>query len=432
MSEGLNNWLLINHLDSGEQGTLSAITPKGDQFITTPLTSSSVSGLTHSPWFLGLLKDTPQKSQNIILFDPESKTITLTDQIPKDAYPAYSYKDAINNRIWFMNDGDKDNGNCELNCNGNGSTVTIIDMGDGKNTPKHLKTLCVGSGHHVTTFIEPTNDFPNLPKVAYVSNLLSGSIHVVGNDESDSENFLNIIDTINLCEPEKEKDGNKGIPNNAFPHGKQISNHTGKVYSLNNGYGTVAVINPETHEIESRIDLKGCSNLLLSPCGKFFIGKGANRKTNEAHVLGRLSVVDVVSQEVLSEEDIEDFYPSTYRFNPEGNKLYVTSAATGKGAQKDNLKINTLYIYDVSHLPKMTLIKTLEVGNADCGRRPIAFNINGSAKGSAKRVFIPNPTDATLTILDGDNDTIIDTLTIAEHSGNEFNFSFWQSSIYGA
>lgn len=423
MSEVSNNWLLVNHLDSSGVGTLTTVTEENEKFVSKQLTASKASGKTHSPWFLGLLEN-----QKVILFDPEHKTITLADQMPNDAYPAYSYKDVSNNRIWFMNDGDKENGNDILNCNGNGSTVTIIDMGDGSSTPQHVKTLCVGSGHHVTTFIEPTKEFPDLPKVAYVSNLLSGSICIVGNDENNTETYLNIIQTINLCESEKEKDGNTGIPNNAFPHGKQFSNHTGKVYSLNNGYGTVAIINPTTHEIENRITLKGCSNLLLSPCGKYLIGKGADRKSNATHVLGRLSVIDVESNEIVSETDIEDFYPSTYRFNPDGNKLYVTSAATGKGEQKDNLKINTLYIYDVSQLPKLQLIKTMEVGNSDCGRRPIAFNLSGSVK----RVFIPNPTDASLTILDAETDQIMETIKIAEQGGKEFNFSFWQNSIYGA
>ena len=423
MSEVSSNWLLINHLDSDGLGTLTAVTAEGDKFSTKQLTASVASGKTHAPWFLGLLEN-----QKVILFDPEQKTISIADQIPNDAYPAYSYKDVSNNRIWFMNDGDKENGNDDLNCDGKGSTVTIIDMGDGSSTPQHIKTLCVGSGHHVTTFIEPTSEFPDLPKVAYVSNLLSGSICVVGNDENNSATYLNIIHTINLCETDKEKDGNEGIPNNAFPHGKQLSYHTGKVYSLNNGYGTVAVINPVTHEIENHINLKGCSNLLLSPCGKFLIGKGADRKSNATHVLGRLSVIDVTSNKVLSEEDIKDFYPSTYRFNPDGNKLYVTSAATGKGDQKDNLEINTLYIYDASQLPKLQLIKSITVGNSDCGRRPIAFNTDDSVK----RVFIPNPTDATLTILDAESDTVIETVKIADQGGKEFNFSFWQNSIYGA
>ena len=423
MSEVSNKWLLVNHLDSGGLGTLTAISTSDNRISSTSLTSTKASGNTYAPWFLGL-----KANLNVILFDPESKNIHLADQMPPDAYPAYSYKDSLNNRIWFMNDGDKENGNDALHCGTNGSTVTIIDMGDEKTAPQHIKTLCVGRGHHVTTFIEPTTAFPNLPKVAYVSNLLDGSISIIGNDAEDSETYLQIIHSISLCEPNKEKNGLDAVPNNAFPHGKQFSNETGKVYSLNNGYGTVAVINPMTHKIEERITLKGCSNLLLSPCGKFLIGKGADRKSNDTHVLGRLSVIDAVTYQVLSEDDIQDFYPSTYRFNPAGNKLYVTSSATGKGEQRDNLNINTLYIYDVSNLPNLSLIKTMTVGNSDCSRRPVAFSSNNKEN----RVFIPNPTDATVSILNGEDDSIIETIKIADQGGKEFNFSFWQDNVYGA
>ena len=423
MSEISGKWLLVNHLSTNDEGALSAVSLNKGTLSNIPLTDTQKTGDVNPPWFLGLSKDL-----SLILFDPKSKCINRTKKMPIDAYPAYSYKDTLNQRIWFMNDGDKENGNDALNCGENGSTVTIFDKGDENHGPNHIKTLCVGRGHHVTTFVEPTAEFPEFPKVAYVSNLLDGSICVVGNDENDPESYLKIIHTINLCEPDKEKTGTQGIPNNAFPHGKQLSRHTGKIYSLNNGYGTVAVINPQTHEIEKRLPLTGCSNLLLSPCGKFLIGKGADRKSNPSHVLGRLSVIDAVKGEVISEDDIADFYPSTYRFNPDGSKLYVTSAATGKGEQKQNLKINTLYIYDATELPVLKLINIVTVGHADCSRRPIAF----TSSRQENLVFIPNPTDATVSILDGKNDRIIDTIKIAEQGGKEFNFSFWQDEIYGA
>lgn len=422
MSAISNNWLLVNHLISDNQHTLTSISEVNHQFSATAHTANQPSGKTHAPWFLGL------HNNHVILFDPESKNLSLDDQMPQNAHPAYSYKDLTNNRIWFMNDGDKAHGNDALNCGVNGSTVTIFSMGNNSNPPQHIKTLCVGRGHHVTTFIEPTEAHPHLPKVAYVSNLLDGSISIIGNDENDPERYLSIIQTINLCETEKEKDGHTGVPNNAFPHGKQFSNHTGKVYSLNNGYGTVAVINPSTHEIESRISLKGCSNILLSPCGKYIVGKGADRKSNESHVLGRLSIAETHTNNVIIETDIQDFYPSAYRFNADGSKLYVTSAATGKGTQKENLKINTLYIYDAKKLPELALIKIIEIGNADCGRRPIAFSCNGNGD----RVFVPNPSDATVTILDANSDDILETVKIADQGGSEFNFSFWQDDIYGA
>ena len=421
MAVSTHDWRLVNHLDCNGNGVLTTIEADASNngFKVTDFTDDQAANQQYAPWFLGLTDD-----NQVIMFDPVEKKISLQSKMPKDAFPAYSYKDPDSSLIWFMFDGDKEHGNDELNCGTNGSTVTIIDQSN----LTHVKTLCLGRGHHVTTFLGPTEKNPEIPKIVYVSNLLDGSISVIDYDKNNAETYLTVICEINLCEPEKEKDNNENVPNNAFPHGKQFSAETGKVYSLNNGYGTVAVINPLSQEIESRINLKGASNLLLSPCGKYIVGKGADRKSNPEHVLGRLSVIDLISQKVVTEIEIMDFYPSTYRFNPQGNKLYVTSAATGKGDQKTNLGINTLYVYDATALPELKLLKTVNIGNADCGRRPIAFPTDTKQN----LVFLPNPSDGTVTILNSVDDSVIDTIKIADCGGKEFNFSFWRSDISGA
>lgn len=419
MSANTTKWLLVNHLDHGDSGTLSIIDSEFN--VNCNMTSELASGSKPAIWFLGV-----DENFKVILFDPVSKTISLSEQMPKDAFPIYSYNDPTSNRVWFVYDGDDEKGNDALNCGENGSTVTVIERKVGS-LPKHLATICVGRGHHVPTFVQPDKILPDQSKLAFVSNLLDGTIHVINNDESSAQ-FLSILHTIDLTESENEKDGINCAPNNAFPHGKQYSPVTGKIYSLNNGYGTVAVINPETFEIENRIELKGASNLLLSPCGQFVIGKGADRKSDANHVLGKLSVIDVEKQQVVNDYFIPDFYPSVYRFTPDGSKLFVTSAATGKGTQKENLKFNTLYVYDAAHLPELALIKIIEVGAADCSRRPIAFPANPEIK----LAFIPNPSDGTVSVIDTSELTVTKTLKIADKGGREFNFSLWESSIYGA
>jgi len=415
------DWQLVNHLDCGDNAVLSVIAPdkSGKKHLVTDITDENAANKTHAPWFLGISDD-----NQVIMYDPVDKKVSTQARMPKDAFPAYSYQDPNSDLIWFMFDGDKTHGNDALNCGTNGSSVTIINRA----TLSHVKTLCLGSGHHVTTFLSPTEKHPQIPKVVYVSNLLSGTISVIDYEENNPDTYLTVISEINLCEPDKEKDNNGTVPNNAFPHGKQYSEQTGKVYSLNNGYGTIAVIDPKTQEINSRINLTGASNLLLSPCGNYIIGKGADRKSNTEHVIGKLSVVNLLTETIETELEITDFYPSTYRFNPQGNKLYVTSAATGKGEQKSNLIFDTLQVYDATKLPALSLIKTVKIGKADCGRRPIAFPTDTSIN----RVFVPNPSDATMTIIDSIDDSVIDTVKIADTPGKEFNFSFWQSDVSGA
>ena len=424
MSSNSGGWAMICHVDDGEQGTVSILTESDGEFDVQCLAASTHSGkpADRSPYFLGV-----NSENQIVMLDRESKLISAQEQIPADAFPAYVYRDPDSNYVWFMTDGDKKTGNDTLNCGEQGSSVTVIN-GNAAGTPELIKTICVGRGHHVTTFTAPTEKMPNIPKRAFVSNLIDGSITVVGNDSSDNETYLKVMDTINLGESEKEDGGDISTPNNAFPHGKEFSAFTGKIYSLNNGYATVAVIDPVSNEIESRIGLKVSSNLLLSPDGRFLIGKGADRKSNPEHVMGRLTVIDAVQQEVISTHDLQDVYPSAYRFSPDGSKLYVTTASTGKGVQHDNLKMSVLQIYDTSALPAFSLLKEVEVGVADCGRRPIAF---ASDDGELKRVFIPNPTDGTVTVLDGD-DNVLDTVKVSEGNAKDVNFSFWRGDTHGA
>jgi len=145
-------------------------------------------------------------------------------------------------------------------------------------------------------------------------------------------------------------------------------------------------------------------------------------------VQGRLTVVDAVSGTVEGMLDLPDLYPSTYRFTPDGTRLYVTSAATGKGVQRDNLKKNVIQVYDTSALPALRLIREITVGHADCSRRPIAFV---EQNGQVQTVLIPNPTDGSLTLLGGADDEVMDTIKISDGPVGEFSFSLWDGRISG-
>lgn len=423
----MSNWSLVCHVETAEGGSVVAITEDGGRFSSKTLSVASGSGkdLALKPLFFGVVGD------QMIVMDPEARSLGLRRALESDAFPSYAYRDDVNQHVWFMNDGDKKTGNDVLHCGENGSTVMVVRQTDNKNKPAELvDVICVGRGHHVTTFTEPSDAQPDMPKRAFVSNLLDGSISVLGNDPADKKTYLKVFDTINLAEADKEDSGQQAIPNNAFPHGKVYSAVTGMIYSLNNGYGTVAVIDPIKNEIVDRINLKKSSNLLLAPNGKFLIGKGADRKSDSEHVVGVLTVIDAVSREVTEVIEIPDLYPSVYRFSPDGAKLYVTSAATGKDVQKENLSIDTVSIYDTSALPAISLSKVVKVGVADCGRRPIAFY---APEGKARYVFIPNPTDGTVTVLDGDSDEVLATVDTGTANAKDVNFSFWDGGdVFGA
>lgn len=424
MNTSTVDWTIAAHLEYDDRNEVVIVEHKGGKSAVTRLEMRAATGkdINSVPAFWGI-----NERNEAQVYDPVSKEIERQDVVAADTRFAYAYRDPDSVRVWFMNDGDKD-GNDTLACGDTASSVTIAAKTNGK--AELVDTLCVGRGHHVTTFVGPTQTQGNIPYRAFVSNLKDGTLHVIGNDPNDAVSFLKTIATINLCDPRFEDNGAADVPNNAFPHGMEFSPATGKLYNLNNGYHTVAVIDPLSHEVENTIPMEVSSNLLLSRCGNFLIGKGADRKADAEHVMGRLSVLDARQEQISTVLDIQDVYPSVYRFNPKGDKLYVTAAATGKGAQFDNLRTDMVQVYDSSKLPELTLIKEIKLEPCTSGRRPIAFLERGE---QAPIVFIPNPTQGSLAVIDGDSDAVSETIDIGAGEIKEFSFSFWNDrSIYGA
>ncbi len=425
MDKSAIDWNIACHLDYGNnKGTVVIVQRKDGKSSVTTLASSPAKGgdFNRRSVFLGV-----NGQSEALILNPETKVVSASKSVESDCRFYYAYRDPGSVRLWYSNDGDE-HGNDTLNCGNNGATVTVASKTNG--TGEVLETLLVGRGHHVSAFTHPTASNRHIPHRAFISNLEDGTISVVGNDPSDAITFLKVITTINLFDPRCEKEGAAGVPNNAFPHGMEFSPITGKVYSLNNGYNSVAVIDPISFEVERSVPMEVSSNLLLSRCGKFLIGKGADRKANPDHVLGRLSVLDVTKSEVSTLLDIQDFYPSVYRFNIAGDRLYVTGAATGKGRQLENLHTDIMQIYDTSKLPELNLIQDIKLEPCVTGRRPIVFL---QQQESTPLILVPNPTQGSLAVIDGDSHEVIETITLCEESIDEFSFAFWgKPEFFGA
>lgn len=416
------NFAVACHLNYTDGGRLARVVFKNNTFNVTLIPSCAPTGQEPGkrPVFLGI-----SENHSTYLLDPQLGKISTVRECPVDVVPHYAYRDPDSGRLWYSNDGDDETGHDPIACPAGGAPVFVMESGS---AVRRLTSACIGRGHHVATFTFPSRAHPTVPKYAFVSNLLDGTICVFGNDPSQADTFLKIVGTIDLIEPEKEKSATPDNPNNAFPHGMVYSPVTGKVYNLNNGYSTIAVMDPITLSITHRITLKKCSNLLLDPTGRYVIAKGADRKTNTDHVLGQLAVVDLATETVVTTLEIPDFYPSTFRFDPDGKKLFVTSAATGKGAQHANLSIDTIRVYDAHRLPALESLTSLQVGRADCGRRPIAFF---PSVGTARFIFFPNPTDGTLSIIDATTNIPFQTVRLGEPGAHEVLFSFWDGVVIG-
>ena len=354
------------------------------------------------PIFVGLTEE-----HRFILLDPETKSIRIQTNFPVDAFPAHIYSDPDANRDWFMNDGDKETGNDTVNCGDHGSSVTVIEN-TASASAKHFATICVGRGHHQASFAYPSELAPNVPHTAYISNLKDGTVSAIGNDPENEETYLKVIATIDLCEPDKEKDGQTEAPCNAFPHGLVYSKVSGKLYNLNNGYGTIAVIDPVTNEIEERIEFKGHSNLFVTPCGRFIFGRGADRKSDPEHVVAKLTVIDTGTHMAMDAIDLPDIYISKYYFNGDGSKLYLTTSSSGSPEQTANLKSDALLVFDLTALPKIKLAKELSLGTSSGS---LAFYAEGEG---SELVFSSNSTTGSLAIVDGESDELIESLKVTE------------------
>jgi hypothetical protein len=395
------NFSLAFYSSDRSTGTLTVIEHRNGKTEIKPLPSLAVSGAEAAlkPILIGLSED-----HRVILLDPRSKKLSLAQGFIPDAFPAHLYSDPRSKRDWFMNDGDKESGNDTLNCGDKGSSVTVVEN-TGSAKAKWLATLCVGRGHHQACFAYPSLSAPRVPPRAYISNLKDGTVSVIGNDPADVATFLRVLATINLCEPEREEGGAMAVPNNAFPHGLAYSPVTGRLYNLNNGYGTIAVIDPLSNAIEERLPFKGHSNLFASPDGRYLIGRGADRKSDHAHVIGKLSVFDVTTKAVVDRLDLPDVYISKYYFNPEGSKLYLTTASSGSPEQQKHLKMDVLLVLDMTALPKLKLIREVKVGAAGT----LAF---AAEDGRTRRVFSSDSENGALVILDGETDTVVEMLAV--------------------
>ena len=396
------NFSLAYYASDRRAGSISVIQSAAGKISVAglPLSAESGADAARKPILIGVAED-----HRIVLLDPLSKEIRLADAFPPDAFPAHLYSDPRSSRGWFMNDGDKATGNDTLNCGDSGSSVTVVEH-SGSTHAKWLKTICVGRGHHQAAFTYPTPGAPQVPGRAYISNLQDGTLSVIGNDPNDAGSYLQVLNTINLCEPDKEEGGAAMVvPNKAFPHGLAFSAHSGKLYNLNNGYGTIAIIDPLSAEIEERIPFKGHSNLFASPDGRYLIGRGADRKSDPEHVIAKLSVFDVVAKKVVASLDLPDIYFSKYYFNPESSKLYLTTAASGSPQQQDKLKTDVVLIFDMSALPRLELMKELKIGTSGA----LAFH---AVNGRTQRVFSSHSAVGAVVILDGESDTPLESVSV--------------------
>ncbi len=381
-------------------------------------------------------------------------TPSVRNFLPTGTRPVHGYRDPEGTRVWVLNDSDATVAPCKTAGPSGVATgsVTVIQNHDsgggstgggtgggvtsGGTLGEVKKTICVGRGHHKAAFSEPSAAHPNMPRRAFVSNITDGTISVIENNldradcvDSMLAGCLPVIATIDLCDPAKQSGGCDTLmttANGAVPHGMDFSPVSGKIYNANVGYGTIAVINPtapidpitQTLPVETVIDIGFANKAHISPDGRFLIVKGTDTKSDVSHIHGKLTVISVADN-TFTTTDLLNIHPDGFEFTPDGKKLYVTTATnadriTGLPTHP-NQKNNLLLVFDTSNLPALTGMKEIKVGVADGGHRALAIH---ERDGKARHVFVPNPHDGTVSVVDVEDDAVVDTITVGPDPGS--------------
>lgn len=344
--------------------------------------------------------------------------------------PVHIYRDPTDGEvIWSMNDGDATNGDDVGNCPGGGTSVTVLHnshAGAGGNPPRVVGPTCtLASGHAVTAFSRPTATDLNIPNYTVVTNEKGGQMAFLDNNQN-SGTYRRMVARLDLCTDagqaglnpvgvacDNEDNTDLGVPftpNGSKPHGIRWSQRTGKIYSYQEAYKEIIEVDPKLivpgpgHNqaaITRRFSLAGTpyTSYGITPNGRFLFLRGRDSTTNSDHIIGKLAVVDLdavdlndATRLVLTPlPDLLDVVPSTFKFTPDGQRMYLLASdtATGMGNQLVNQKKNRLFVFNPSTFPAAPQLLA-EINLLQAGGHNFDVLVQGSGQASA--VLVSNGT----------------------------------------
>jgi len=388
-------------------------------------------------------------ANKVATIDPLTAATPLHEvNLPAGTRPVHIYRDPNDGEvIWTMNDGDNAQGTTTpgddlVNCGTQtGGSVTVMHnshLGPGATPPRVLRTICVlADGHKVTAF----SSGAGVPKRAFVSSETSGEIAVI-DDQEGSPTYLQMIHRIDLCKSNKETglptpatcnpENATGTtpfsPNNSGPHGIRWSKLTKKVYSIQEGYGEIAEIDPTTFAITNTFDLSGTPYTAygISPDGRFLLLRGETTDPQPQAI--KLGIIDlsatnpIVANLTIPELDGASNGSfatggSSFKFSPDGKRLYFL---VGNSSSAAVTKKDRLFAFDASTLgatpPALTLLPNGEISLLQTGRHSMDVLVQGA--GEAKFIVVSNNgTPGSVSIINAADNQIKQHVTVGTNPG---------------
>jgi len=191
--------------------------------------------------------------------------------------------------------------------------------------------------------------------------------------------------------------------NNSAPHGIRWSILTGKIYSFQEAYKEFVEVDPKLvaigpgHNqgaITRRLSLAGTpyTSYGITPNGRFLFLRGVDLTTDAQHIIGKLGVVDLSATGALTITnlpDLVDVVPSTFKFTPDGQRMYLlaSNTDTGNDAQKVAQKKNLLFVFNPSTFPAAPqLVAQIDLPEAAAHN----FDVLVQGAGQASAVLVSN------------------------------------------
>ena len=344
--------------------------------------------------------------------------------------PVHLYRDRNDGEvIWIMNDGDNAAGTTTpgddlINCAASGGgSVTVVHnshLGPGGHPPAVLGTTCLlADGHKVAAFAEN--------KRVFVSSETAGEIAVLDGDET-SANYRKLIARIDLCRSAKETTPCNDesatpittafTPNASAPHGIRWSTLTKKVYSIQEGYGEIAEIDPATLAITKTFDLAGTSytSYGISPDGKYLLLRGETTapQATKLGVIDLSAAIPAIAD--LTIPELNGTSPGAFKFAPNSGRFYILAGNGATATKKDRL-----FAFDWTTVapPALTLLR--EIPLVSTGGH--GFDILAEGAGEAKYLAVSNAAPAnSLTIINATDNQEKQTVPVGANPGGVMVF----------
>jgi DNA-binding beta-propeller fold protein YncE len=204
-------------------------------------------------------------------------------------------------------------------------------------------------------------------------------------------------------------------PNSSAPHGIRWSKLTKKIYSIQEGYGEIAEIDPTTLAITKTFDLTGTSytGYGISPDGRFLLLRGDTTPPTGT----KLGVIDLGAAATPRTDftipELAGTSTGSFKFSPDGKRFYILAGNAATSTKKDRL-----FAFDASTLtattPALTLIKEIQLipgGDSVGFDAAHSLDVLAQGAGEAKYIVVSNKADNSLSIINAADNLIKQTVT---------------------